>query len=301
MNVAIGLRRRSRWKAYLLLGRVSNLPTVWTNCIAGMVLAGASPDGPAIGLVAVAVSAFYVGGMFLNDAFDSRFDAEHRPERPIPSGEVSRAEAFGVGFGLLAVGAGLLMAPSIVGRRPIFGEVLLWGAALALLIVYYNYRHKRDPLSPVVMALCRVMVYFIAAASVGTALIAPVTMGAALLAAYLIGLTYVAKQENLARIGSSWPLVFLAAPFLYHWVVIMGFGVAALVWLGFLAWVVYALSFLYRTERRSIPRTVVGLIAGISLLDALAIASAGAPVMLVALAVAGFILTLIFQRFVPGT
>jgi hypothetical protein len=29
------LRRRPRWRAYLLLSRVSNLPTVWTNVLAG--------------------------------------------------------------------------------------------------------------------------------------------------------------------------------------------------------------------------------------------------------------------------
>ena len=301
MNSAVEPQRRSRWKAYLLLGRVSNLPTVWTNCIAGMVLAGVLPDAATVSLVSVAISAFYVGGMFLNDAFDSGFDARHRPERPVPSGEVSRGEAFAVGFGLLAVGEGLLMLPAILGRRPVSGEVLLWGALLAALIVYYNYRHKRDPLSPVVMALCRVMVYFAAAAYVGTALITDVSIGGVLLAAYLIGLTYVAKQENLARLSSAWPLAFLGAPFVYHGRVIPGFDIAALLWLVLLAWVVYALSFLYRTEGRSIPRTVISLIAGISLLDALAIASTGAPTVLVAVVVAGFVLTLLFQRIVPGT
>ena len=48
------------------------------------------------------------------------------------------------------------------------------------------------------------------------------------------------------------------------------------------------------------PRAVVSLIAGIALLDAIFIASEGyAPAGLAA--VGGFALTLLFQRFVPGT
>src|SRR5690606_23727822 len=39
--------------------------------------------------------------------------------------------------------------------------------------------------------------------------------GAAVVWAYVIGLTYVAKQEKLGRVASLWPLLFLAAPFVY--------------------------------------------------------------------------------------
>jgi hypothetical protein len=39
--------------------------------------------------------------------------------------------------------------------------------------------------------------------------------GAGALLAYLIGLTYVAKQETLGQVRNLWPLAFLAVPFLY--------------------------------------------------------------------------------------
>jgi hypothetical protein len=32
--------RRPRWRSYLLLARVSNVPTVWSNVLAGMSAAG---------------------------------------------------------------------------------------------------------------------------------------------------------------------------------------------------------------------------------------------------------------------
>ena len=78
----------------LKLGRVSNLPTVWTNVLAGMVLSGAEPSAGVVLSVGVAASLLYVAGMFLNDAFDHRWDAEHRIERPIPMGEVAARAVF---------------------------------------------------------------------------------------------------------------------------------------------------------------------------------------------------------------
>ena len=53
-------------------------------------------------------------------------------------------------------------------------------------------------------------------------------------------------------------------------------------------------------ERIDIPRAVVGLIAGISLVDALAIAGQG-DFALASAAVVGFLLARIFQRYVPAT
>jgi 4-hydroxybenzoate polyprenyltransferase len=59
-------------------------------------------------------------------------------------------------------------------------------------------------------------------------------------------------------------------------------------------------SWLVRPGHRDIRRAVVSLIAGISLLDALLIAGAGDSARAV-WAVVGFALTLVFQRWVPGT
>ena len=67
----------------LRLGRVSNLPTVWTNALAGLVLAGQAGWDPRIPPLLLALSLFYVAGMYLNDAFDREIDARERPERPI--------------------------------------------------------------------------------------------------------------------------------------------------------------------------------------------------------------------------
>ena len=58
------------YQTFLKLGRVSNLPTVWTNALAGMVLAG-QPSVSGFLIVGLALTLFYTGGMWLNDAFDA--------------------------------------------------------------------------------------------------------------------------------------------------------------------------------------------------------------------------------------
>ncbi len=281
-----------KFRTALILGRVSNLPTVWTNVLAGALLAGARDPGPELALAMLAFSLFYTGGMFLNDAFDAPWDARERPERPIPSGTASSRAVFLWGFGLLAAGVLLLT---------LFGaEAAMAGMALAGVITYYNWNHKANPLSPVVMGLCRVLIYIGAALCYGTLLPEPLWLGAAALLCYLIGLTYIAKQETLARVKNLWPLAFLAVPVLYGAWLIASVPLAAAFWLLFCGWTGVALWFLRRRRRGDIPRAVVSLIAGISLLDALLIAGSDLPGLALG-ALAGFGATLVFQRYIAGT
>ena len=48
--------RPDKLMVYLRLGRVSNLPTVWSNTIAGVVLAGGSPGALAVASLALAMT-----------------------------------------------------------------------------------------------------------------------------------------------------------------------------------------------------------------------------------------------------
>lgn len=273
----------------LRLGRVSNLPTVTSNVLAAVALSGARPGLWHVALVCLAMSMLYVGGMYLNDAFDRDIDARERPDRPIPSGQVAATTVFGAGFGLL--GGGVVMIAALCGAswRPVASAIVL-----AALIVLYNVHHKRNRFSPVLMGLCRVGVYTTAALAASGDLDRAVIVGCGGLFAYLIGLTYVARSENLREIGAMWPLAFLAVPFVVgrpttplSWAIYIGFGL----------WVVRALRLI--TSRR-IRDAVTSLIAAISLLDALFVVRLDRPAM-AGVAVVAFALTLVFQRVVPGT
>jgi 4-hydroxybenzoate polyprenyltransferase len=282
-----------RVRAWVQLGRISNLPTVWSNVLAGVILGGGELSPSLLMLLSMAHSLFYVGGMFLNDAFDRRFDEKARPERPIPSGRVGAAEVFVIGFGLLAAGLSVL-AIGASGRGS-FAPVLC-GVGLAAAIVAYDAWHKNNPLSPVLMGLCRMGVYLTSALMVNPR--PKEALGASVvLLAYLIGLTFVAKQESLKQPGNLWPVAFLAAPFVYAFPALL---VPAAIWLAFAVWVWLALR---RVWQRQIGAAVVQFIAGICLLDGLLIARTlgNAATLPVLFTVACFGLTLFAQRYVKGT
>src|SRR5262249_46291508 len=185
------------------LGRVSNLPTVWTNVLAASVLAGGDWRTLRTGLVLVAMSLFYVGGMYLNDFFDRAIDARERPTRPIPAGDVPAGTVAAIGFALLGSG---IVAMALLG-----GAALLAGVVLALAVVGYDLWHKGNPAGPVVMGLCRALVYAgAAAAAVGSVPWIIVVTALAMLA-YVAGITYAAQQESYDRVERLWPLAALAA------------------------------------------------------------------------------------------
>lgn len=284
----------------LRLGRISNLPTVWTNVLVGALLAGAPLADARLPLLMAALSAFYVGGMFLNDAFDRDFDARHRPERPIPSGQVSARQVFAYGFALLALGLlGVAVASRGADGFPAW-RALAAGAALGAAIVFYDAHHKGNALSPLVMGLCRVLVVLTAAFSVSRVLPAAVAWAATALLCHLIGLTYIAKQEHLERIGSLWPLGFLAVPVSYGVLLALSAPVAWMPLVAYAGVIVFSLGRLRRRARGDVPRAVVTLIAGMSLLDSVVLA-AGGHLWAAALAAAAFVLTLALQKWVSGT
>lgn len=293
-------RLSSGWSVALRLGRVSNLPTVWTNALVGTVLVGGLAFSASTVVIMVALSLFYIGGMFLNDAFDREFDARSRPERPIPAGEVTSAAVFSAGFGLLATALALVVLATH-GMEPAARlQAVTIGIALATSIVLYDAWHKQTVLSPLLMGMCRVLAYLTAGAAASERLPPAIWMAALVALSYLVGLTYVAKQETLRRVENLWPLLFLAAPFVYLPSAFSQGPAGTLVGIGLMAWVTYAVRLLLRPGRTQVKRAVVSLIAGISLVDAVLVAAHGHG-RLALIAVLAFFLTLALQRFVEGT
>lgn len=178
----------SRLKTYLRLGRVSNLPTIWSNTICGLTLGGLRPDTEQILGLSAVFSLFYLEGMFLNDAFDAPVDQMERPNRPIPQGEISPREVFQGGFLLGAIALGLL---AILGNA----GSLAFGVLLALVIVAYDAWHKRTAAAPALMGLCRALIYPTAAMTVG-AITPRVWTAAAGLFAYVVGISVFSRRHS---------------------------------------------------------------------------------------------------------
>jgi hypothetical protein len=291
--MGVAARQSVSLTTLLRLGRVSNLPTVWTNVLAATVLAGAEWRSWKTGAVLIAMSLFYVGGMYLNDYFDRGVDARERPERPIPAGEIAAEAVAAGGFGLLLAGIVVLL---MLGTGAAVAGVLL-----ALAIVGYDAFHKGNPLAPLVMGLCRALVYAGAAAAAVGSVNATVLLAALALLAYVAGLTYAARQENLDQVGNLWPLVLLAAPLVLALPAVAQGPIALAIYLGLVGSTAYGVSLLVRRPfAGAVSRAVAFFIAGISLVDAALMAGAGASAPAL-VAAAGFGATLLLQRSIAGT
>jgi 4-hydroxybenzoate polyprenyltransferase len=277
----------------LKLGRVSNLPTVWTNVLAGTVLAGSDWRSGRIGLVLIAMSLFYIGGMYLNDYFDRAVDARERPTRPIPAGDISAAAVVAAGAVLLASAIALLAAAGTTAA--------VTGVLLALLIVGYDAHHKAVAWAPLVMGACRALVYCGAAAAAAGMISVAVLLPALACAVYVAGITYAASRESSDSIGSLWPLLLLAAPLLPASAALMQGVLASVFYAILILWLACAVYLLIRRRRAgAVSRAVGWLIAGISLVDAAFLAGAGA-IGAACLAVAGFAATLGLHKQIAGT
>lgn len=151
----------SKIKAYLQLTRPANIVTAIADIWAGFAIAGGalvifadqtvlihSPVFQNLLWLTLSTIGLYGGGVAFNDVFDAALDAKERPERPIPSGRISKSNAAWMAFLLLVVG---VAAASMVG--PISGLIALIVAGLAVLYDYWG-KHQ-SIIGPINMGLCR--------------------------------------------------------------------------------------------------------------------------------------------------
>jgi hypothetical protein len=290
--VSLTAETKKYLRTLLVLGRVSNLPTVWSNCLAGWLLGGAGSFA-ALLLICAGATCLYIGGMYLNDAFDVEFDRLNRSERPIPSGAISAGDVWGYGISLLLLGMVLVY----------FFNATTLALAVALLssILLYDAIHKAVAFSPVIMAACRFFLFLMAASAGRDGVTGLAVWTAFALASYIVGLSYVARSESNRGPIRFWPCLFLAAPFYLAWLVNAGdFKKQSLLFtVVLLLWVVWCLNHTFIAAVKNIPRTVSGLLAGIVLTDLLG--TVGAPMGWQFVFALLFGSALLFQRYIPAT
>lgn len=283
---------RSQWRSWLVLGRVSNLPTIWSNCLAAWLLGDAAMVWSRFGLLCLGATLLYVSGMFLNDAFDEEFDRQHRRERPIPSGVLPVRTVWQAGFGLMLAG---LLVISLLGRFSALNALLLAGC-----ILVYNAVHKVVTFSPLFMALCRFFLYTTAVSAATGGITGHAAWAGLALAAYITGLSYLARRESTRGAVQNWPVLLLLAPVALALLVNDGSyrQPALLVGAVFGLWLFRSLRWAYFSPV-NVGRSVAGLLAGIVWVDLLAVANQ--PPTVGAVFLGFFLLALLFQRVIPAT
>ncbi len=282
----------SKLRLLLVLGRTSNLPTVWSNCLAGWILGGAGNGVKFIALI-FGATFLYVGGMFLNDAFDADFDRQHRRQRPIPAGAIAVREVWQYGFAFLLAGTIILSLLS-------FTSACL-AILLAVSIVIYDAIHKAIAFSPIIMAGCRFLLYLIAASISVNGITGLSIWSAAALASYIVGLSFLARKESLPAGLQYWPCLFLAAPILLALLVNDGLTKKIGLILSFVlaVWILWAVQYTYRRAQRNIGVTISLLLAGIPIVDWLSVG--GGTWLSGMLFLSLLVLAILFQRFIPAT
>ena len=291
MQIVNLFRRPSKFRTLLALGRVSNAPTVWSNCLAGWWLGGGPPWQWI--WISAAVTLLYLGGMFLNDAFDAGFDRQNRRSRPIPSGAISEKETWQWGFSLLALGAaGLIWA----GTATAVLTLLLTGC-----ILLYNITHKLAGGAPVLMGACRLLVYLVSASVARQEVAGNVVWAGLALASYVMGLSWLARKESGREPAPYWPGLLLAAPLVLAGLSDDGLTrqTGNILSLVLVVWVLWALRHAFWRAEPKVGYAVARLLAGITLVDLLAVADLTRP--LAGLFLIWFVLALLWQRYIPAT
>ena len=280
------------------LARVSNLPTCISNVLVGCA-AGAGQENltwPPVMTVMVSVCLFYMGGMILNDVVDAQSDLLERPDRPIPSGRISRPIAM-----ILAVAALVGALTVLLIRLP---HAVLLAVGLAVMIVLYDLLHKRWAGAVMLMGACRGLVYITAAVAVGGAIGAakPVLFFAGAMILYTIGLSLVARKETAAWIGPCrWVaivmpvLIVLPAakvqPAAWTWTVAA--AAATFLWLARAGW------WVLRARLKTMQAVLVWL-SGMCLADMVWLCLLDRPLLAIAAAVC-FIITALGHLSIKGT
>ena len=177
---------RSKLFAYAQLMRLPNIFTAMADPLAGWFVVGGGAPAWHVLLLVGASACLYTSGIVFNDYFDYELDRLERPERPLPSGAISRPMAAWFGAALMACGLALA---AVVG-------VVALGIAvfIAAMIFFYNAWAKRFAgLGPLVMGTCRFANFLLGMRCCPPRLwLAPAALGV-----YCTTLTWVARNEAI--------------------------------------------------------------------------------------------------------
>ena len=124
---------------YLQLIRLPNIFTVPSNVIVGYLALQAGPASQLAGLIVSSVL-LYISGIVFNDFFDLEQDWKNRPNRPLPSGRISRRNALAIA--ILTISGGNVIALVTAGFA-----ALCVTLSLSAIILAYDYRLKSNAIS----------------------------------------------------------------------------------------------------------------------------------------------------------
>ena len=275
------MSRPGKLRSLLATARIANVPSVVSNVWAGIAIGAAFqrwehggesvwPDALFLTLAGICL---YIGGNFLNDWHDREWDAKNRPERALPTG-------------LFPPGMYLLLAILLEVLGVILALVVGWkcavvAAVIVVCIVIYTRWHKKAVWPVIPMGLCRALLPVMGFVGFATMVrvrtiedvglpdpATIVTLHALALLIYIAGLSLGARYESspnpskAALAVSKAALVFSGVLAAVLWISLsVKAGLIGLI--PFAVWMLFCLT----KYRRPIPVHVSALLAGIPLID----------------------------------
>lgn len=227
----------SKTQAWLNLLRLSNTPTLISNVMVGLGLAISayrlewsdatvvpkfSPLVPLF-IITIALLCAYFGGLVLNDAIDVEHDKQHRPDKPIPLGFITKKQAELVGSILLLTA---ILLSSLTQER-----TTLLMCVLVVSVLAYSYLHRWFFPALFFMGICRGLVYLVACSAFKIELQPQVIILFGVgIAWYTAVLTFIARDEEKDNNAKQWfvllllpsayvPAIFLYTQFQLIWIV----------------------------------------------------------------------------------
>lgn len=147
-------------RAFFELIRLPNLFTAAADILAGyFFVTGELHLSATLLWLIVASCSLYAAGIVINDLRDIETDRRERPNRPLPSGRISRSTAIKMAIALAACGvaaATLAWSPTEpLAALTRTNRTGLLSGALLIAILLYNLVLKETPIGPLAMGLCR--------------------------------------------------------------------------------------------------------------------------------------------------
>ena len=298
----------NKTQAWIKLLRLSNMPTIISNSMVGLGLGMVAhsqqwedkivaPRFIALKMafiISFSLLCAYFGGLVLNDAVDVKHDKQYRPERPIPSGIISKRKAWIVGTSLLSFA--LLLSLFTQVQAAIF-MVLLIGCIFA-----DTFLHRFLLLALLFMSLCRGLVFVVAFSAFDVEFqTEPLFCFSIGIAWYTLVLTLIARIEPSNNTSTKWMvLLFLPSaivPAIFYstdlqMIYIFGSLLVFILWMAFT-------FFLFAINTTKV-NGIHAILAGFCFLDCLYLSILG-EIHLAIISGICFLFTIASQRKIIGT
>jgi 4-hydroxybenzoate polyprenyltransferase len=190
--------RKSKFEIrnFLQLLRPPNLFTVPGDPLCGALLASHGVWSWRLLPPIVISLASYCAGLVINDLADFKEDLRDRPDRPLPSGAVSRRAA--IGLAAFCISGALITAAYVNATLSFYTLTVL----LLVAILCYNLFAKKSALiAPIAMGLCRGLSVLIGAAAIlplhpSSFKLHPSLLPSAVITLYIAAVTALARTET---------------------------------------------------------------------------------------------------------